>query len=787
MGKDSKFEQSIVKYTEWLIRWRWLVVAIALLAVGFAAFGAKNLALATNYRVFFGPGNPELAEFEAVQNIYTKNDSVLFVVAPDDGDVFTNRTLAALEDLTEGAWQIPHSIRVDSVTNFQHSVGIDDDLIVEDLIEGAEGLGAAELALIRETAMSRPELYRRLISESGAVAGVNVVLQLPGEDPSELYAPVQAARDLAARIEAENPHLEVRLTGMTMLNNAFVESGVRDLTTLIPLMYLILIVAMIILLRSISATIATVSIIGLSAATAMGIAGWNYMLLEPVSALAPTMILTMAIADSIHILVTMLEGMRNGLARRAALVESVRINFVPVLITSVTTAIGFLSMNFSDSPPLNRLGTITAMGVGAAFVLSVSFLPALMAILPVRVKPRPAHSGRTVFDRIGDLVVTRSKPILVGTVALAVVLIALVPTNTVSDEFIKYFDESIQFRRDSDFTVANLTGIYQMQLSLDSGQPGGISEPAYLSNLDRFVEWMREQNTVIHVSSLTDTMRRLNMNMHGDDPGFYTLPQERDLAAQYLLLFEMSLPYGLDLNNTINVDKSSTRVIVTVVGGETRGFLQLVDRTETWLADNLPPSMHAHATGPSVMFSRITQRNIRSMVIGTALAFLLISAILVFALRDLRLGALSLIPNLIPAAMAFGLWSLLVGKVGFAVSVVAAMTMGIVVDDSVHFLIKYLRARREKDLSPPDAIRYAFSSVGRALWVTSAVLVAGFAVLAQSTFKQNSDMGLLAAITIGFALIADFFMLPGLLLLVDRERPEPATEALPAADPLPTP
>ncbi len=786
MGKDSKFEQSIVKYTEWLIRWRWLVVAIALITVGFAAFGAKNLALATNYRVFFGPGNPELAEFEAVQSIYTKNDSVLFVVAPDDGEVFTSRTLSALEELTEGAWQIPFSIRVDSVTNFQHSVGVDDDLIVEDLVEDAGAFDAGQLARVRETAMSRPELYRRLVSESGAVAGVNVILQLPGEDPSELYAPVDAARDLAARIEAEHPHLDIRLTGMTMLNHAFTESGIKDLTTLIPLMYLVLLVAMIVLLRSVSATIATVAIIGLSAATAMGIAGWSRILLEPVSALAPTMILTMAVADSVHILVTMLEGMRTGQTKHAALVESLRINFLPVLITSVTTAIGFLSMNFSDSPPLNRLGTITAIGVGAAFILSISFLPALIAILPVRVKERAAHLRRTVFDRLGDFVVARSRPILIGTVALAVVLIALVPTNTVSDEFIKYFDESIQFRRDSDFTVANLTGIYQMQLSLDSGETGGISEPAYLANLDRFVEWLRTQDTVVHVSSLTDTMRRLNMNMHGDDLGFYTLPENRELAAQYLLLYEMSLPNGLDLNNTLNVDTSSTRVIATVSGGETRDFLQLVDRVESWLADNLPPTMHAHATGPSVMFSRITQRNIRSMVIGTAFAFLLISGILVFALRSLKLGALSLIPNLIPAAMAFGMWSLLVGKIGFAVSVVAAMTMGIVVDDSVHFLIKYLRARREKDLSPPDAIRYAFSSVGRALWVTSAVLVAGFVVLAQSTFKQNSDMGLLAAITIGFALIADFFLLPGLLLLVDRERPEHAAEALPVADPLPT-
>ncbi len=787
MGNDSKFEQSIVKYSEWLIRWRWPVLAAVLIAVGFAAFGAKNLTLATNYRVFFGPGNPELAEFEAVQNIYTKNDSILFVLTPDDGDVFTPETLAAIEELTEGAWQIPYSIRVDSITNFQHSVGEEDDLIVEDLVEGAAELDEATLASMREIAMSRPELYRRLISDTGGVTGINVILQLPGEEPSELYAPVAEARALAKRIEETHTQVDVRLTGMTMLNNAFTESGIKDMTTLIPLMYLVLIVAMLILMRSISATFATVSIIGLSAAAAMGVAGWTRTVLEPVSALAPTMILTMAVADSVHILVTMLDGMRAGQEKRTALVESLRINFLPVMLTSVTTAIGFLSMNFSDSPPLNRLGSITAVGVGAAFVLSITFLPALMAILPVRVKQRPESFGPTFWERLGDAVVARNRTILATTAVIAVALIAVIPFNQVSDQFIEYFDESIEFRRDSDYTLNNLTGLYQMQLSIESGETGGISEPGYLENLDGFVEWLRDQETVVHVSSLTDTMRRLNMNMHGDDLGHYSLPAERELAAQYLLLYEMSLPYGLDLNNTINVDKSSTRVIATVIGGGTKEFLELVERSERWLQANTPEHMWASATGPSVMFSRITQRNIRSMVIGTALAFLLISAILVVALRNLRLGVLSIIPNLVPAAMAFGMWALLVGQVGFAVSVVAAMTMGIVVDDSVHFLTKYLRARREKDLSPRNAIRYAFSSVGRALWVTSAVLVAGFVVLAQSTFKQNSDMGLLAAITIGFALVADFFLLPGLLLLVDRERPETTSDTLPAADPVPAP
>ncbi len=168
------------------------------------------------------------------------------------------------------------------------------------------------------------------------------------------------------------------------------------------------------------------------------------------------------------------------------------------------------------------------------------------------------------------------------------------------------------------------------------------------------------------------------------------------------------------------------------------------------------------------MFAYIGQRNIRSMLTGTSIALVLISLILVFALRSLKLGLVSLIPNLAPAAMGFGLWGLLSGQVGLGLSVVMGMTLGIVVDDTVHFLSKYLRARREQGLDPQGAVRYAFHTVGIALVVTSLVLIAGFLVLAQSAFKLNADMGTLTALTIGFALLADFIFLPPLLMKLDR-------------------
>jgi len=214
----------------------------------------------------------------------------------------------------------------------------------------------------------------------------------------------------------------------------------------------------------------------------------------------------------------------------------------------------------------------------------------------------------------------------------------------------------------------------------------------------------------------------------------------------------------------------------------TNTVLALEQRAQAWLRANTPPRLHASGASPTIMFSHIGERNIKSMLLGTTAALILISIILVVALRSVKIGLLSLVPNLIPAALAFGAWGLAVGQVGLALSVVTGMTLGIVVDDTVHFLSKYLRARREKGLDAEDAVRYAFGTVGLALVVTSIVLITGFMVLAFSAFALNSNMALMTAVTILFALIADFLLLPPLLMALDGGAPTGDRSRLTAVD-----
>ncbi|MCH7805943.1 MAG: MMPL family transporter [Proteobacteria bacterium] len=767
----SKLEGKVLQFADFLIRFRWLVVVATIMVVFGAASGMRHLEFSNNYRMFFSDENPELTAFEDFQDIYTKNDNIVFVIQPASGKVFSPEVTDAIERLTEKAWTIPYALRVDSITNFQHSWADGDNLTVEDLVRGGATLSQQELDRRQAIALAEPLLRGNLINAEAGTTGVNVVLQFPQLSLEEVPEAVSAARKIADETRAEYPDLKIVLSGITMLNSAFAEAGKADIGFLVPVMYGVLLVFMFVMLRSFSATFATLLVIGFSSLTAMGLAGFLGIKLSPISVTAPTIILTLAIADSIHILVTMLNLMRDGQDKNSALKESLRINFLPVSITSLTTIVGFLSMNFSDSPPFWHLGNITAMGIAAAWALSLAFLPAMLSILPMKVKPRTGDrvTMQGLLGRLANFVIFRRKRILITMGAATLALISLIPTLELNDEWVKYFDHRIQFRTDAEFAIEHLNGPYVVEYSLEAGETGGISNPEYLERLEAFTAWLRGQPEVRHVFSYSDIIKRLNKNLNGDDPDYYALPGNRELAAQYLLLYELSLPYGLDLNDRINIDKSATRITATLDNLPTADVRIFLDKSRDWLAVNLPPHMSAKPTSATVMFSYISQRNIESMLRGNVIAVILIAGIMILSLRSLGLGLLSLIPNAVPILMAFGLWALLVGQIGMAASTVAATSLGIVVDDTVHFLTKYLRGRREKGYSRPEAIRYAFETVGQAIVITTIILTFGFGVLATSTFLINAQMGLLTALAIVLALIVDFLLLPAILMIGYKE------------------
>ncbi len=760
-------EQTIDKYSGLLIRYRWWVIAAAALTVLISIYGMSKLSINTDIRVFFSDDNPQLVAFERLENTFQKNDNVFIALKPRKGDIFTRETLTVINKLTEDCWQIPYSHRVDSVTNFQHSYGESDELIVKDLVRELDSLGTERIQRIKQIALSESLLVNRIVSADGDVTGINVDIIKP--DSGENVAPEIAkfVRELLSTYRSTYPDIDFYLTGWIMIDDTMGAAAEQDIQQLIPIMFAVLVLVMAITMRSIKGTLLTLVVVILSMLAGLGYAGFSGIKITGPSSTAPSLILTLALSDSVHILISLLYFMQRGMEKEYAIRKALSMNFKAIVITSVTTMLGFLSMNYSDAPPFRDLGNIVAFGIMAALFYSVFMLPALVAIvLPVKFDVlRERVSVPSPFARYSELLIKYRKQTFIGMLVVTTLASFGILRIELNDDFIRYFDERYAYRVDSEFVMDNLTGLYTIEYSLDSGKSKGIHDPAFLTNVQKFVEWYETQPEVVHVSSLIPIIRKLNMNMHEEDRDYYRIPQNNDHIAQYILLYELSLPFGHDLNNQINVDKSALRVTVSV-GDVTANDVRDIDRrAQQWLQDNVPAYMHTEGTGLAMMYAHLSERNIKSMLGSTFGALLLISLVLVVAFRSIKYGLLSMLPNFMPAFMAFGVWGFTIERIGMPAAVLVSLALGIVVDDTVHFISKYLHARRFLKKGPEEGILYAFETVGRALVVTTVTLVLGFAVLALSGYKPNFDMGVMTAMIISFALAFDLVMLPVIILI----------------------
>ncbi len=745
-----------------------LVLLATIFLIIVATIGGKNLYFRGDYDIFFDGTNKQLHAFDEIQTTFAKTDNLAIVIAPEDGDIFTPQTLSLIQKITVDAWQVPYSSRVDSIANYQHTEAFDDDLLVEDLLYSEYELTPERISKVKSIALSEPVLKSALVSEKGDVTVVNITVQLPEMDKTaEVEEVVSSINAMIDRYQRAYPDVTFHKAGIIAMNHAFMTAAQDDSSTLVPTMLVVILVFLTIMLRSILSVIATLIVIIGSVMATMGISGWAGMFLSTATVNVPTLIMTLAVADCVHVIATMRQSMKNGFTKAQSIERSIALNFVPILITSVTTAIGFLMMNMSDSPVLRDFGNLSALGVMVACFLSVTLLPALLKLLPIHVKMETSQDQKHVMDRLGDFVVSQRRALLPLSVAVIVVCASLIPLNKVNDESVEYFGQRNEFRQAADFMEERISGMTNISIAIKTNESQGIAAPDFLNTIGEFSSWLRDQPETDHVATLADVYKRLNKNMHGDDEAYYLLPQERELAAQYLLLYEMSLPYGLDLNNQINVDKSSIKMVLTVANLGSVELVDLENRIYQWFAEHAP-QYQVVASSPSLMFAHIGETNMASMLSTLPITLVLISALLIFALRSVRLGLISLMPNIAPAVIGFGLWALISGEINLGLSVVVTLTLGIVVDDAVHFLSKYQRARREGQTAE-QAVRYAFHTVGRALWITTVVLVAGFSVLAMSSFRLNADMGQLSAIVIFIALVVDFLFLPTLLMLFDKK------------------
>jgi predicted RND superfamily exporter protein len=770
----------MTKYADWIVRWRWAAIFLSVLLFVLGGTGLEKIQFSGDYRDFFQKDDPQLRAYQLVQDAYSNDSSALVVFAPEGGTVFEPRTIEAVSRFTEEAWRLPFARRVDSLTNFQHAEAQGDDLVVRQLLSPRSKPTAADLAAAREIALNEPLLVKKLVSPKGHVTGVNISFTLPKLSETEIPTVVKALREQIAQLRAAYPEIQIKATGGLLLDNAFDEQAQADLATLTPLMYGLILVVMFFALRSALGVLATLFTMTFSVFTAVGAAGLLGIKLTAISVSAPTILMTIAIANCLHIAVYVLRRMGTGDTRHDAVKQAVVANVPIMAVACGTDALGFFSMCLSSVPPIASFGLILGVGAVAVFVFSAVFLPAFLAVLPLKGQPRLQRQGQLIGKAAARLIDYRG-PIFIGVLVLNVAAGWFVMQNKLEDNFVNYFSSDIEFRRDTDFVSEHLSGVHEVLYSVPAKEAGGVADVEYLQHLDRFTEWLRSQPEVFNVTSLSDVVKRIHRTMNGGEAAAYRIPADSQTSSQMLLLFEMSLPPGLELSDQIRIDRSASKLSVVVRDITSAELLAFDQRVQEWTAAHLPAYMKTQGTGPSIMFSRIGEMNVAGTLNSYVLQILLISAVICVLLRSVRLGIASLLPNVMPSLLAFGLWGFFVGQIGLSVAVVAVLTYGIIVDDTIHSIFKYHHARKTLGMEPRSAVEHAYGISGMSVLFTTAVLVAGFCVLTFSSFDLNADLGVMSALTIGLAALVDLLILPPLLYTLDSRRAVPVAAAAAAA------
>lgn len=750
------------KWAEWVMNHRITSIVLVVLGALILGAGGKDAEFSANQRDFFKQGDANLAKLVKIEDAYNSDKNVMVLVEPHDKNVFSPNSLKAIQQLTDFGWQVPYSQRVESLSNHLYTQVTEDELFVEYLVEDVSQLSKQELQKRRDYAVEKVGVKDYLITREGDLSLVTIILNLPTDRSGEAAVEVvQYVRDYIAQMNQQYPEIDFRVVGQVPFEVSLPEIVQQDGATIFPFATVLVFGFLMLVLRDVIGNIVCLATCVLSIMAGMGSVLWAGIKVSPILANTPAIIIILAMADCIHVMVNYSQGLGAGLNKKQALQKSIEINFIPVVFTSITTAISFLALNFSESPPFAHMGTAAAVGILFAMVASLTFLPAVIYYLPSKA------SGVTKMPRMGGLIrfyQPHGNKIIAGFAIIVVGLASMIPMNTLDDNFVEFFDERLEVRRNMDFMIERISGSVVVNVSLPAKENGGIYDPEYLALLEDFDKTLHEIPQLRFATSLLEVMKSLNKNMHQDDPEWYRIPESREMASQYMLMYEMSLPFGQDLSNLINFDRSESRVIAVFDELTDKQLINLETKLEAWLNQYEFDTQGATIGSANLAFAHMQYTNVHNLSKGFGVALLFISFLLIFMFRSFPLGITSMIPNLFPAAMAFGIWALISGKIGFGMSVGITITLGIVVDDTIHFLAKYKHARDDLGLSNYDSVVYAMDTVGVAMLLTTAMMSTAFTALLFSDFIPNQDLGLITIVTIVCALLVDLVLLPIILL-----------------------
>lgn len=765
MIDKTKFALNIIKY-------RWYIVLLApIITILLFMANIKHAGVETDWKIWFDEESKVMQNFVHFKETFGSDDRVMIILR-DRESIFKKDILTNIKNITDSLWETKYIARVDSITNYQYSYVSkedEDEIIVEDFIDDISSLSNEELIVKKDIAISDPQTKNLLVSADGKsaiiIARMVYSQNLKPDDYITLY---KQTKELLAKNTLEN--LEYHIVGVPAFTDAFVGAIKANFGTFMPILLVSVIILLTLIFRNVWAVVLPISVVIL---TSLFIAGFSFGLgykLNTLTSMFPIFVIAIGVADSVHIFWVWFHKRKEGLENQESIIFSIEKNFTPAFITSLTTFVGFLSLGVSSIIPLQAFGIVVATGAVVAFVLSILFLPALLSIINPKVKQKKDDTVKLqeYIKSYTSFVVKHDLKIIITSVVLISICFIGLKDTTVDTEFLKQFSKETDIRKSVDFVEKNIGGTISMEIVVDSKENSGINKPDFMKNIEKFKdEFKAKFPRVRHINSLTNVVKKYHQLMNGDKKEFYKIPDSKKLISQYLLLYSLSLPRGMGINDMMDTNNRYLRLTSMNNLASEQEKLEMYNWTINWWDKNT--NYTATVEGLTMVTAHMRVELTNTMIKSVSLALLFVTLIFWITFRSKFYMAVSAIPNVAPLLIAVGMTGWLGINMDLGMAIVSVIIIGVAIDDTVHFLSKYKSAQL-KGKNVIDSIEEALLLSGNAIVITTVILVLGLGTFLFSEFALYSNFGFISSIALFLAMVLDLLLLPAILSYIDRRK-----------------
>jgi predicted RND superfamily exporter protein len=752
-----------------------------------------GITMDTSTEGFLHEDDLTLLQYNAFRKQFGRDEMLIMAVTPPEifNQNFLHKLRAFHEDIEAS---VPHVEDITSLMNARSTRGEEDELIVEDLLEdwphGKDGLEA-----LRSRALSNPIYRNLLLSEDGKTTTVVVKTDAysgevteedilagfeeeghaeEGPDEREFLsdaensAVVSAAREVIGRHNAAD--FPIRLAGSPVVTDTLKRSMINDMQKFTVLAVVTIALFLFAMFRRISGVVLPIIVVVLSLLSTLGIMAFAGVPIKPPTQILFSFILAVGVGDSVHVLAIFFRRLKQTGRKEEAIAYTFGHSGLAILMTSLTTAGGLLSFAAAEVAPIADLGIFASAGVMVALTYTVVLLPALLATLPISRGKEGKVPGRSPFDRllagIGDFTTGRPKGVLAAGALILMISLLGVSKIKFSHYVLGWLPEDMDVRRATEKIDRELRGSISMEVVVDTGRENGLHEPETLKKLDDLGRRMQAYDDgrvfVGKTLSVADILKEIHMALNENRQEYYAVPEGRALIAQEFLLFENS--GSDDLEDFVDSQFSKARFTAKVPFRDALAYWDFMDASENMFQSAFAEDAKITVTGMLPLLSRTLHNVMLSMRESYILAFVVISILMVLLIGDLKVGMLSMIPNLTPIVLTMGI----MGFAGFPMDMftmlVGSIAIGLAVDDTIHFMHNFRRYFKETG-DAGEAVHLTLLGTGRAMFITSCVLSTGFFIFMFSSLNNLFRFGLLTGLAIILALLADFLIAPALMVL----------------------